>query len=631
MAKSRKRRKKKPVNDAIMIPEYYKIVFAQIHEKYEAEIHQKCVIESEKFRHSISLNVRNIFNVETEDQQHITLMKKLDKLESELKNTIEKHSVFYWIHLYRRIAPCLASDLGGNTNESTTITVRNHVEQAIFKYSDLSKNDDYALSSEVDFNDILGGMLIKSMKRAFSKKVVDMYATNLKNSNVQWVLTKFSEEDILDIYYIEGLAYQYWYISAKMRALGKGIKLKISKSGDIFEDRTVEQELLITSFDKRDEENSPKSGLTSNLGTFTPSKINSVNDTILCAFLNPVRYTLKDFGIKGMFQDFSPNYIPWYVNSLEYYSSHKYLEKFFEKKYKFGFLEFCQIATVFSHLLVANSSGASTEGLDKSSKEGMKFYISFQRAYNLYGRTLDDIKNEILDYVKLLRDKNNIKPSRLEDQLDDILDFITLDKLKQKYVGLWSNGPKSILVKINDLYLCDYSSWYPLLTNVFFGLRNYDPKSKKGVEFEYAFAEAAIAAGLDVIMQSTEIKFNQKQREVDVAIRVQDRLYLFECRASERPLDFMIGNPKTIRTRCNDFEKKLEQVSTLESFIESNRTGTNYDFSWAKKIFSVVVSPYTEWIWSNEPYFWTPCKNYPRIMSVHEAIEYLQAENEIVA
>lgn len=261
----------------------------------------------------------------------------------------------------------------------------------------------------------------------------------------------------------------------------------------------------------------------------------------------------------------------------------------------------------------------------------MSFYLSFQRAYNLHGRLLADIKSEILEYVKLLRERNHIKPSRLEVQLDEMLNFITLDSSKQQFISLWSNGPKPILVKINDYYLYDYSSWYPLLKNVFFGLRNYDPDSKKGVEFEYAFAKTAKSAGFDVVMQSTKIRCNNLSREVDVAIKIQSSLYLFECRASERPLDFMIGNPKTIRNRCGDLEGKLKQSSTLKTFIENNKAGDNYDFSWAEEIYSAVVSPYTEWIWSTEESLWTSCKKFPKIMSVHEAIEYLKSESNMVS
>lgn len=611
------------------MPEYYQLVFIQLHETFSMAIHKRYVLNPSEFRRTLLLNIRCDFIESSEVQQYSMLMKTLDDLECELKRIIERHSVFYWIHLYRRIAPTLVDDLGGNTNECTTITVRNHVEQAIYKYSNLSNNDDYALSSKVDFNEILGGMLAQSMGKLFPKEFVDIYEKGLQ-TNPQWVLTKFSKNDLLDVYYLEGLAYQYWYISAKMRALGKGIFLEITELGEIYEARTSEQESLIVSFDKRNEENSPASGFTSNLGTFTPSIKGEFHDTVLCALLNPLRYKLKDFGIKGELKNVSPNYLPWFVNSFEYYSSHKYLEDFFEKKYKFGFLEFCQMSTVFSHLLATNNPRKRFNGLDEDNNIGMSFYLSFQRAYNLHGRLLVDIKNEILEYVKSLRERNHIKPSRLENQLDDMLDFITLDSSKQQFLSLWSNGPKPILVKINDYYLCDYSSWYPLLKNVFFGLRNYDPESKKGVEFEYAFAKTAKSAGFDVVMQSTKIRCSNLSREVDVAIKIQDSLYLFECRASERPLDFMIGNPKTIKNRCSDLKGKLKQSDTLQVFIENNRVGDNYDFSWAKEIYSAVVSPYTEWIWSTEESLWTSCNKFPRIMSVHEAIEYLKHECNMV-
>ncbi|WP_386082304.1 hypothetical protein ACFIOZ_03415 [Vreelandella sp. F11] len=615
-------------SDAFILPDYYQLVFSEIHDEHHEAIHQKYVVEPLEVRRSFLLNIRDFFNDQDEDKQYELLMNVLSKLECELKSVIEKHTVFYWIHLYRRLAPCLSSDLGGNTNDTTVYNVRNHVEQSIFKYGDLSGNKDFALSSEIEFDNILGGMLGRSLRKNFPEKILNMYILSLKKHNPQWVLTDFSEENIIDIYNIEGLGYQYWYVSAKMRALGKGIALNITETYDVFEDRTSEQESLIRSFDNRNEESSLKVGWASNVGTFIPSKVENVNETIFCAALNPSRCKLKDLGIESVDKDFSPNYIPCYVNASEYYSAHKYLEDFFEDKFKFGLLEFCQFAIVFSHIAIGGNVGPSLKSLDIDSKKLVNFYMKYQRAYSLYEPKIIDIKEGIINHFETLRKQNAIGPSRLEEQLDKILKFITLDENNQSSLGVWSNGPKPVLVEADGLYICDYSSWLPLLKNVFFGLRNYDPQSKKGVEFECAFSAAVTAAGFEVVLKSTEIKFDKTKREVDVAVRIKDNLYLFECRASERPLDFVIGKPKTIRTRCDNFEEKLNQVSTLGDFIKTNRKGGNYNFEWAREIHSFVVSPYTEWVWSTASCYWTECKKYPRIMSVYEAIEYLKAECE---
>nr|WP_240936126.1 nuclease-related domain-containing protein [Halomonas bachuensis] len=161
---------------------------------------------------------------------------------------------------------------------------------------------------------------------------------------------------------------------------------------------------------------------------------------------------------------------------------------------------------------------------------------------------------------------------------------------------------------------------------MFYGLRHYDPKSIKGHEFESALADILKDNHFDVVMNSFVIRKEDIKREIDVAVRIQDNLYLFECKASERPLNFDIGNPKTISSRIMDFKNKLEQAESLKEFVLENKIGNNYDLSWAESINYFVVSPFTEWVWDTSPDLWTECKRFPRLMSVHGAIKYLTSE-----
>jgi len=131
-------------------------------------------------------------------------------------------------------------------------------------------------------------------------------------------------------------------------------------------------------------------------------------------------------------------------------------------------------------------------------------------------------------------------------------------------------------------------------------------------------------------MHSFKIKYQDTTREVDVAIKVNNEiLFIFECKAFERPLNFSIGNERVINSRIKKFKESLEQVDTLVSFIEKNKKGDNYDFSWAKQIYGVVVSPYTEWIWSLEQSLWIKIDDlqFPKIMSVTEAINQMGVLN----
>ncbi|MGX7003207.1 hypothetical protein [Caballeronia sp. KNU42] len=619
--KSKKSRKKKETSSGkkskmITMPEYYQAAFNQIHHLYHELIFKKYVTEPIEIRRRLAKESRA--KIEGKEQ-YDSLLDLLAELEEKMRLTISRRPAFYWFHICRRIAPGLNPNLGARTDATTLVEVRSHVEQAIFKFGSLTRTDGVARSNTVEFDEILGGMLSALYSRFLGDKKLSWYKDNLKKSR-QLVLTDFSEIDIADMYHVHGLAYQYWYVTARLRSCGKGVKIELSENGDLLEQRGNEQNALICSFDERSERRSVREGFETNVGTFVRSKKIELRGMIFTAALNAGGYTAEQLKITGVDLNFSPNYLPFGFNAEDFYDAHAYLSHYFKKKTGFGLLEFCQISSILSKILISRADDRST-----IKNPGVFYYARFQRAYKLYDATLTELKQTILDSIIKERAEGNLRESNAEQQIDFIVDFLTLDEEKQPLVGLWSHGPRYVIIKFGDSYFCDYSSWFIIFKNLFFGLRNYDPNSKKGGEFEYAFGEYAKSKSFNVIMQSRKITASGGEREIDVAIRIKDSLYVFECRAFERPLDFAIGKPKTIKARINDLKSKLDQVHTLVDFIKINRLGENYDFSWAKEIYGAVVSPYTEWIWSLDRYLWTDMPTFPRIMSAPEALDYLAA------
>jgi hypothetical protein len=612
----------------MVMPEYYHIVWSYIYQSYSRELDENAVAKPTAFRKNILLNIKDKFNLANVSEKYIILNDILPVIESEFNRIISKHSVFYWLHIYRRIAPNLVSELGNNTDEETVIVVRNHLEQAIYKYGSLSKFDDYALSSDIEFKDILGGLLVECLENNLSKEQVNLYANEIKK-NKQWVLTSFEKESLFNIYYLEGVAYQYWYILAKMRAIGKNIDATIDIHGVINEHRSEEQDSLILSFDTRNSENSASFGMTSNVGTFVKSELGDVNSTIFCALVNSKRYTLSDQGVNAGAYDFSPNFLPFFINADSFYNSHKYLEEKFSKRFGFGLLELCEMLKLLSKVAISSSDNHTLKVMGGKNNDWLRIYSHFQRGYKVYALTYDELKFELNKCLDQLTNTGMSTGSNLESQFEDIIKFLTIDDSNQKNIGIWSNGPKPVLMKSNNMYILEYTSIYYLLKNLFFGLRHYDPKNKKGFEFEDSLCELARKNRFDVILDSTEIKTQSQQREVDVGVRVGDKLFLFECKCFERPLNFDIGEPKTINHRIEELDKKLVQADTLREFVMENRKGTNYDFSWATEIYSYVVSPYTEWVWSKDERLWSSNPDIPRIVSVHEVIELLKSEKNL--
>jgi hypothetical protein len=437
------------------------------------------------------------------------------------------------------------------------------------------------------------------------------------------VITDFRPSDLAAVYFIEGLAYQYWYISAKLRAAGKGVKVVADPQGGLEEFRTEDQNTLISNFDQRTETYGISFGFSSNVGTFVWHKDYDSSSGMLFAALNVEQHLLsKIMPDHNLSEDFTPNYLPAYVDIVEYYRAHKYLEKAFAKRHGFGLKELCHVAQIISVILISKV-GFSLEGVE--GREELLIYQKFQRGYMFHGGPLEDLKKLVLELIRTRPGSKEFEGSNAEEQLSLTFDFLTLSTDKQKNISLWSAGPRYVFVPFNDYYICDYSAWFGIFRSLFFGLRNYDPKSQKGVEFEYAFGALAKYEDFDVVMQSKKINKGDQAREVDVAIRVGDALYLFECRAAERPLDFSLGSPKTIGIRNEDLLVKLNQVKSLADFLDENKIGDNYDVSWAKKVTGIVVSPYTEWVWSLEDDLWlSKDPLIPRVMSATEAIRYLR-------
>jgi len=600
--------------------EYYQLVFFKLHKSFFDQLKKRYVTETIDIRRKFTKDLRET------DMQYDSLYCLLENIEKEIHLTISRRSAFYWLHICRRIAPLLEDSLGDRTDAAVAFEVRSVVEMAIFKFGSLTNKYGFADSSKVKFNQILSGMLNKYLSKL--NPYLLKYYKQILRKKPQIVLTDFSKKDLVDLYYIYGLSYQYWYVSAKLRSFGKGVKIKVLENGDLQECRSTEQNYLINLFDERTKQNSLVNGFVTNVGTFVATEEKNdidTNEQIITAAANVEQLNAKQLEIDWLNEDWVPNYLVYSFNSINFYTSHKYLSASFEEKHQFGLLELCQISSYISKVLIFSKSVTS-----KELNEKIIFHNLHQRAYRIFNETLTDLKSSIKEYFTNEIKTNNLQKSQVVNQVDIIIDFLTLNKGKQSLIGLWSGGPSHPLIDLGDSYIYDMSSWFSFFCNLFFGLKNYDINSQKGIGFEKVFNDLTISNSLNVVMHSFKIKYQDTTREVDVAIKVNNEiLFIFECKAFERPLNFSIGNERVINSRIKKFKESLEQVDTLVSFIEKNKKGDNYDFSWAKQIYGVVVSPYTEWIWSLEQSLWIKIDDlqFPKIMSVTEAINQMGVLN----
>jgi hypothetical protein len=195
---------------------------------------------------------------------HELLIGYLNEIDQAIGRILRRHSLQFWLHTYRRIRPMLAPGYESKTDPMTTLLVRDHVECAITKYGLMSPVRDIRRSSGVAVSSILGGRFERDLKALvrdrnqrdhFIRRVID---------GDEIVLIDFKSADFVDIYRVEGLAYEFWRTTALLRALGKGDCLTFDSNGDWVHMPNEELDELIISYDSRinnEEVLAPKVGI----------------------------------------------------------------------------------------------------------------------------------------------------------------------------------------------------------------------------------------------------------------------------------------------------------------------------------------------------------------------------------
>ena len=233
--------------------EYYQPVFNLLHERLTDRIRIALLKEPADFRAQYLLQHLPIERELPPETAWPVARKLLDALEARIKPVLSLHSIFFWLHIYRRVDVALNPEHEDRTDQRTLWLVRQIVELAITKYGRATDANEFVLSSRVKPDLILGGFMRAGIKTAAPSRPNKTYRNfaNLLRSHPQWVIKDFSEDDFVNIYSVEGLAYQYWRVTALLRSLGKGARLIIGNDGDWYYAQDDELMWLMQSIDER--------------------------------------------------------------------------------------------------------------------------------------------------------------------------------------------------------------------------------------------------------------------------------------------------------------------------------------------------------------------------------------------
>ncbi|AQZ82951.1 hypothetical protein BUM88_15795 [Acinetobacter calcoaceticus] len=609
-----KKNQKQFTQGDIHIREYYQVAFNFFIRKYLENI--KIEVLELRYKLRSEFYQEHTIIPKSGDYAFNFLKQYLFHLEAILKEIISSHSPSFWIHLYRRVGVDVLHLIVKDNESVSPMTiniVRNFMEIAFLKFGDLDKVD-LCLTKDLHYNEILDGLFYESHKDIglSDQKIEEYWNQYSKKSEI--ILKDYKKIDHKNIYFLEGIAYEYWKTTANMRSIAKGGELSTCENFFWRESRTDDLNKLISSYDRRISINFKY--LPTAKGLITYDEIGSNNNLFYTVYNdNFVRFSQICSDKK--FSNVITNFYPQYVNIDNFVDSHKVLEKPFEKKKKYS-IKFC-----LSFFKALSDVFIEHRGLDKSTNsqdldKNIKLFSILQRSYTILPLNKDalftELKTKILHF--------GFSSTEIDEVLPKILDEYILDKEQQSIMSIWSFGPRPLIIENTFGSLIDVAGFSTILRNLFFGVR--ENQTERGVELERIARNFVEKNGYTLLKDRILKNNSQQEREADLVIRVNNSIILCDCRSIESPVDLFLGKPSTQIARNSLIQDKFEQIESLKKFIIEHPIGKNYDYSYADKIFSIAILPDPEWIPRLNKDYWIDLdQDLPKIMSIQELFNFL--------
>lgn len=609
---------------------YYQPAFLTLTDLYHREVNRALLAKPVEFRKKFLRDRLPVGQKLSAELAWPIFREYLDAIENEMASVLRRHSVFFWLHLYRRTGIALSPghEVGAD-DERTIELVRRTVELCIFKHGSLSgAPNDVGRSDQISPDRILGGWMNRGLINAgLSKRSAEFRAFVSALANPpQMVISEFSADDFIDLHLVEGLAYQYWRSSALLRSIGKGCKVILNEDGSWAQQDTVEQAFLIASIDLRTAETAWDS---SSLGVWFDPKAAPISrpnlptiDEVMVPVYNTSKIETGPEYWQGMGVELPikarTNYLPGVFNARHFLDSHSFLDEAFTAQHGYSLSQFICVIWAISNIFNLPPPFFATDHEEDMVKAfGPNLLNTMMRGYRHLEFSSDRLIEEIEHRLPVFSADVPITP----EGIAAIISELTLTAQHQADIALWSGGPRFLFIPFGLGDVFDLHALPSLLSNLFVGL-SYNPEVR-GPAFEEVFRSALKSRGFTV---ETGVKkaIVGSPRQLDAGVAIGDELFLFECVSIGRPLDYEIGKPATISERNRRLDKKVTQALSLAEFFRACAVGTNFDFRHIRRFVPFVVSPFEEWIWDVSERMWEEDPRQPRILSASEAIKMLE-------
>jgi hypothetical protein len=519
-------------------------------------------------------------------------------VEAQLANVLKKHSIAYWLHAYRRLSPHSA----GPHNEATTISiVRATLEMAVQKYAQFEFCNGIGVSTEVKPEQILRGKLME-----------EHYAPirNALASKPQLVLTEFGEQELVELYQCEKLAYEIWRCGAVLRILGKGAWLVVDHSEEpiFFDTRTPELDRLVSIYDRRS-----GVGGTSATGTTFPTGQGSweASGAALIPYYN-VKHAGKDevsrafeyFKIR-LVSEFIPNFLWGIFNLRGYYKAHLPFRESFLAKHNVTLDSVVVVLAAFLWRVVVL--------WQEDQRAIMHFW---QRAYEGPAKR-DDVRQTAKDFVPLALHVLESDVPIASIDVDKAIEFLELREDNRAVIDLLVASPQRVFLPAGGGRVFVDLAWVArILYNLYFALNPADGNFKGDA------LESVVTEGKSVLPTKPCISKTGEKRQVDASFDAGATLVIAECRAKARSFGIEKGDPAAYALRAELVAKALQDADEKAAWLKANPVGRNYDVSRFKQILPIGVTPFGEYIHTLDPHFWLT-EDLPRVITPEELRQIL--------
>lgn len=545
------------------------------------------------------------YGVIDESRAHVLVDDYITQLYREIKHVVSRHSLMYWLHVYRRLAPF---GIGEDKSTATVLNTRGIMEAAIQKYGRKRLCKRIALSDTIPTGRILRGEFMKLCKNGPQAPALQDLSQLLR-THPQFVLTDFGIDELIEVYDAESLAYEIWYAHAVRRSLGKGGELVIQPRSPHFgTHRSAELQEAITRFDSRSSI-MLSSATGASFDALLPSRgegsvlipvyniqycvsadeISALCEALLgitCKVYHPTNMVLAPFAIRS------------------FYLAHLPFSGAFEEKYG---VKLRDVFVVLVAAIVSWSIELRTDPMHLGR-------ILFRGYYVMSGERLRGVVQE---YMSDASDLLAIKPDDAVD-IEGALSMLTATDERVNLIDPGLQAPLSVFIPIdNGKLVVDYTWIAQILYHLFFGLNPKDQNFKGDL--------------LEQHVQSDRTPLTRRQcraadgsaRQIDASYHVGPILVVAECKVKAMSFGFFRGDRQSIDLRTTDIvERALAEATEKATWLSQHPRGNNYDIRHFRAILPIAVSPFPEFIPSMADYYWLSDK-LPRVMTPYELRAFL--------